>query len=45
MTTGVRLSGINTLKTPPNQAQAASQPAITVLSVWVKDSQTNMCRE
>jgi hypothetical protein len=43
--TGDMLSGTNTLNTPPNQTHAASQPAITAVRVWVKDNQTNMCRE
>ncbi|MFT3852035.1 MAG: hypothetical protein QM733_04755 [Ilumatobacteraceae bacterium] len=44
-TTGVRLSGTNTLNTPPKNRHAASHPAITVSVVCVKLSHTNMCRD
>ncbi|WP_415624453.1 hypothetical protein [Mycobacterium xenopi] len=39
------LSGINTLKTPPKNCQAASQPATIASSVWLNVSHTNMCLE
>ncbi|CAB4595691.1 unannotated protein [freshwater metagenome] len=45
VTTGVRLSGIRTLNTPPKNRHAASHPAITVSVVCVNDNHTNMCRE
>ncbi len=38
-------SGMSTLNTPPKNAHAASQPAITASRVWAKVSHTNMCRE
>ncbi len=44
-TTGLRLSGITTLNTPPKNSHAASHPAITAVSVWVNVSQTKVCRE
>ena len=44
VTTGLRLSGISTLKQPPKKPQAASQPAITAVSVWAWVNHTNMCR-
>uniref|UniRef100_UPI001C59041F hypothetical protein n=1 Tax=Candidatus Mycobacterium methanotrophicum TaxID=2943498 RepID=UPI001C59041F len=40
-TIGVMLSGINTLKTPPKNAQAASHPAMIASSVWLNASHTN----
>jgi hypothetical protein len=39
------LSGTRTANTPPKNAQAASDPAMTAARVWVNDSHTNMCRE
>src|SRR3954468_353001 len=45
VTTGVRLSGTNTLNTPSKNRHAASHPAITVSVVCVNDNHTNMCRE
>jgi hypothetical protein len=43
-TTGDMLSGIMILKTPPKNAHAASDPAITAGKSWRKDSQTKQCR-
>lgn len=45
VTTGLRLSGINTLNTPSKNCHAASHPAITAPVVCVNDNHTNMCRE
>ena len=45
VTTGARLSGINTRNTPSKNRHAASHPAITVSVVCVNDNQTNMCLE
>ena len=39
------LSGMKTLKTPPKNAQAASQPSMTAVRVWENVNHTNMCRE
>jgi len=44
-TIGEALSGTTTLNTPPKNTHAASQPAMNAARVWVKLSQTNMCRE
>ena len=44
-TTGVILSGISTLNTPPKNRHAASQPAMIASSVWENVNHTNMCRE
>ena len=45
VTTALRLSGIRILNTPPKNAHAASQPAITATRVWEYVNHTNMCRE
>jgi hypothetical protein len=45
VTTGFRLSGTNTLNTPPKNTHAASQAAITAANVWVWVNQTNRCRD
>ena len=39
------LSGIRTLKTPPKNRHAASQPSMSASSVWENVNHTNMCRE
>ena len=44
-TIAAMLSGMTTLKTPPKNAHAASNPAITAARSWRKVSHTNMCRE
>jgi hypothetical protein len=44
-TTVLMLSGIRTLKTPPKNLHAASQPSMTAANVWENVNHTNMGRE
>jgi len=44
MTMVFMLSGITTANTPPKNAHAASNPAITASSAWECDNHTKQCR-
>ena len=39
------LSGITTLNTPPKNSHAASQPSMSVSTVWLNDNHTKECLE